>query len=386
MLFAAVLAGMVLLAGLAGCKDKKDTVAPIKVGLDLPFSDAMGPMGKGVMDGVNLRVEEINQAGGINGRKIVLVTEDNKGDKTAVRNAFKKLVQDGVVAVIGPIKSTNALAVKMDADGARVPLITPTATNDKVTENSSFIVRACYADSFQGLLVAEYALKDLGCKKAATLIDMNSDYSKGLTATFKKQFEAGGGKVVAEPGYQQKDTDFGSQLARIKDSGAEILFVPGYPPELPLIIKQARVVGLTCRLCGADGWDNPAVLDQAGDNIEGCFYVAGFSPQDPRPIVQQFVANMTKSTGRSPGTFEALGYDSMLLLEAGLRKTVEPEALAKALRELKDIDAVSGRITITPAGDAVKSAVVLKATRQGEHFVGTLVKTVSPEGQMQNAK
>jgi branched-chain amino acid transport system substrate-binding protein len=351
----------------------------IKVGIDLPLSGGLAPLGKSALEGIRLRADEVNQAGGIGGRKIVLVVEDNRGDKGDTRSAFKKLAEiDHVAAVIGPITSTNTFAAKIDAEQLHVPLISPTATNDKVTDNAHYIFRACFNDSFQGTVIATYAFKNLGVKKAAVLIDKNSDYSKGLSANFTRAFEEAGGKVVASEGYQQKDTDFGAQLIKIKNAGAEIVFVPGYPPELPLIIKQAKVVGFPGRLCGADGWDNDAVINNSGDNIEGCVIVGAFSPEDERPIVKGFLAGFKATGGQTPGTFEALGYDSLLLLGKALEKGADRQAIADALHGLKDVEGVTGKITITPRGDALKSAVILKIVKEGDKYVAKYVSSIAP--------
>ncbi len=355
------------------------TGEPIVIGVTLPLSGSVAAFGQGARDGILLRVKEINDAGGIGGRPIKIVMEDNRGQTADTRNSFKKLAEiDRAVAVIGPLTSTSALAVKMDAAQLQVPTISPTATNDKVTQNCRYMFRACYVDSFQGRVVANYAYKDLKIRKAAALVDKNSDYSKGLVASFRKAFEAAGGKVVAEEGYQQRDTDFGPQLQKVVASGAEILFVPGYPPELPLIIRQAQVVGFQGRLCGADGWDNPAVIEQSGDNIIDCFLVGAFSPEDKRPEVQRFVAAAKAETKRVPGSFEALGYDSVSLLAEAMKNGVSREQVRDGLAKLKDVEAVTGKITITPQGDAEKDAVILKVVKEGGKYMTKYLATVSP--------
>ncbi len=379
------------LSTIAGCKKTSSPTSraagsapagdqsPIKIGANLPLSGALAPLGKSALDGIRLRVDEINKAGGIAGRLVRLIVEDNRGEKTDTRSAFKKLAEiDDVAAVIGPITSTNTFAAKIDAEQYHVPLITPTATNDKVTDNAHYIFRACYNDSFQGTVIATYAFKEIGVKKAAVMTDKNSDYSKGLSASFTKAMEALGAQVVAAEGYQQKDTDFGTQLVRIKNSGAEIIFVPGYPPELPLIIKQAKVVGFAGRLCGADGWDNDAVINNSGDNIEGCVIVGAFSSQDQRPMVKDFIANAKAAYGRVPGTFEALGYDSMMLLAKAMEKGTDRQVIADNLHAIKDLEGVSGRISITPRGDAVKSAVVLKIGKNGDRYETQYVTSIAP--------
>jgi len=352
--------------------------AEVKVGVTLPLSGSLASYGKATLEGIRMRIDELNAGGGAKGTKIKLLVEDNLGDQTAGINTYNKLAgSDGVVGVLGPITSTMALAVRRPASKLKVPIISPTATNDKVTQGHGYLFRACFNDSFQGRIIASYIIKE--AKKAATLIDMNSDYSKGLARSFKAAYEAAGGTVVAEEKYQQKDTEFGAQLKRIKDAGAETVFVPGYPPELPLIIKQAKAIGLAARLCGADGWDNDTVINGSGDNVENCLLVGAFSPDDERPVVKAFVNAFAKRTGNKPGTFEALGYDSASLLAEALKGEATAEAVQQNLLKIKDFEAVTGRISISPDGDAIKGAVILRIVKdKNSRFTTRYVATVNP--------
>ncbi|MCX6984449.1 MAG: ABC transporter substrate-binding protein [Lentisphaerae bacterium] len=351
----------------------------IKVGVNLALSGNLASYGKATLDGIKLKADEINAAGGIGGDKIVLIIEDNKGDQTETKNAYKKLASsDKVVTVIGPITSTNAIAVRRDAAELKVPVISPTATNDKVTLRNPYMFRTCFNDSFQGRIAANFAIKEKGYKTASILVDMNSDYSKGLSENFKKAFESAGGKIITQEGYQQKDTEFGVQLKKIKESAAQTVFVPGYPPEVPLIIKQAKVIGLDARLCGADGWDNEAVINGSGNNIEGCFIVGAFSREDKRDAVRNFVVSFEKTFNDKPGTFEALGYDSISILAEALKKGTTPEAVKDGLHAIKDFEAVTGKTTVTPDGDVEKNAVILEITREGDKYVAKYKATVNP--------
>jgi branched-chain amino acid transport system substrate-binding protein len=360
-----------------GSKQAQKASGEIKIGISLPLSGALAAYGKSTLEGINLRVEEANAAGGVNGVKLKLLTEDNAGDATTTINAYNKLAgSDKCVAVIGPITSTCALAVRRTAAKQKVPVLSPTATNDKVTQAHAYLFRACFNDSFQGTVVANFMIQQ--GRKAATLTDINSDYSKGLAKNFAEAFAHGGGEIAAEEKYQQKDTDFSTQLKKIKDSGAEILFIPGYVPELPLIIKQSKVVGLRVKLCGADGWDNDETINGSGDAIEGAHIVGAFSVEDERPQVRNFLSAWAQKTaGGRPGTFEALGYDSASLLIEALRNGDSAEAVQAGLRSIKNFPAVTGSISIRN-GDAVKSAVILKIVKDGERFVAKYVTTIAP--------
>jgi branched-chain amino acid transport system substrate-binding protein len=348
----------------------------IKLGISLPLSGALAAYGKSTLEGIRLRIAQANATGGIQGAPVNLIVEDNLGDATASINAYNKLAgSDQVAAVIGPITSTAALAVRRAAAKQKVPVVSPTATNDKVTQGHDYLFRTCFNDSFQGRIIASFAVREH--KQAATLIDMNSDYSKGLARSFREAFTAAGGTLVAEEKYQQKDTDFGVQLKRIKDSGAGIVFIPGYPPELPLIIKQAKAIGLTARLCGADGWDNETVINGSGDNVANSLLVGAFSAEDQRPAVQSFLAAYQKQHRTTPGTFEALGYDSASLVLAALHHGTTPADVQQGLAAIRDLEAVTGKITMRN-GDAIKSAIILKIVKTDGKYATKYVDTVNP--------
>ena len=365
----------VLIAGICGI----GIGGEIKVGVNLALSGNLAPYGKATLDGIKLKIDEINAGGGIGGNKIALIIEDNKGDQTETKNAYKKLAgSDKAVTVIGPITSTNAIAVRRDAAELKVPVISPTATNDKVTLRNPYMFRTCFNDSFQGKIAANFAINEKGYKTAAILVDMNSDYSKGLSESFRKAFESAGGKIITQEGYQQKDTEFGAQLKKIKESVAQTIFVPGYPPEVPLIIKQAKVIGLDARLCGADGWDSESVINGSGNNIEGCFIVGAFSREDKRDAVRTFVASFEKKYNDKPGTFAALGYDAVSMLAEALKKGTSPEAVKDGLHAIKDFEAVTGKMTVTADGNVEKNAVILEITRDGDKYTAKYRATVNP--------
>jgi branched-chain amino acid transport system substrate-binding protein len=372
---------LVLAVGLCGCSGGEDE-DEVRVGVILPRSGKLKSLGEAALTGIRLRVDQINEAGGIEGKPIRLIVEDNQADKQASRKAFGKLATiDNVVAVLGPLTSTNSFAVKLDAQRYGLPIITPTATNDEVTRNTDYVFRVIFNDSFQGRIAATYAYENRGTRTAAVMTDKNSDYSKGLSASFVEVFESLGGQIVAREGYQQDDTDFGPQLTQIKLSGAELVFVPGYQPEVPLIIRQAKTVGYPGRLCGGDGWDSDEVIPKSGENIVGCFFVGAFHPDDPREVVQRFVPEIApRLDGRRPGGFEALGYDAAaLLIEALQRGGTNREGVKDALLAVRDFPAVTGELTITPTGDAEKAAVILEVARDEDgRYIKRYLDTTKP--------
>ena len=349
---------------------EKDT---LKIGVILPLSGELVQFGTSTLEGIKARVKEINDEGSM---KISIITEDNKGRKQDSITAYKKLTSlDAVDAVIGPITSTNALGVVREASKVQIPTMSPTATNDKVAPSSPFMFRTCFNDSFQGFILGTHAAKTLKIAKAAVITDMASDYSKGLSKSFIKAFENAGGKIVAQESYQKGDTEFGAQLGNIRKSDAELVFVPGYPPEVPLILRQASSINLDVRFCGADGWDNADVLQKSGDAILGSFIVGAFSAEDQRPAVQNFIKLMG-----NVGTFEALGYDSVsLITEAAKQQGADPAGIANALRTgIQNFEGVTGSITVKSNGDAIKSGVIMDIYKEGNEYLKKYVATVSP--------
>ena len=352
----------------------------VKVGVILPFSGSLAAYGTLTFNGIKLHVDKINAEGGFNGKKIELIVEDNNGDATQSRNAFKKLAgSDKVVAILGPVISTTSLAVRRDAVEFKMPVITPTATNDKVTQRNPYMFRTCIDDSFQGVVIANYLAKTRKVMNAALIVDRNSDYSKGLSKSFKEAYTAAGGKILAEEFYQQKDTDFGAQLKKIASSGAEFVFIPGYHPEVPMIIKQAKVMGLKAKFCGADGWDNDPVINGSGDNIEGCFIVGAFSREDKRKAVQDFLAYCEKNYNGKVGTFEALGYDSITMLTEAMMQGLTGEEISKGLSSIKNLELVTGNASIGEDNRMIKSAVILEIYKTPEgQFATRYLTNVNP--------
>jgi branched-chain amino acid transport system substrate-binding protein len=375
-----VAAALALAIGVGGCGKRSAKAETIELGVILPLSGDLQAFGSSTLDGIKYRVEQLNQAGGIGGKLISLQIEDDRNDQSQCIAAVTKLSGlKGVTAIIGPITSTSALACSSTITAEKVPTLSPTATNDRVAPSSPYLFRACFNDSFQGRVIAHYAARDRGFKQAAVMTELSSDYSIGLVKSFTEAFTAAGGTIVAETSYQGKSTEFGTQLQKIRASGAELVFVPGYPGEVPLILKQAAVMGVDAVFCGADGWDHEDIIQKSGDKIVGAFFTGAFSPADTRPHVREFVTAIKQRTGREPGSFEALGYDSVTLLaEAMKARGTDREAVREGLLGLREVAAVTGPISITADGNAEKAAVVMGLDKQGEGYVKKYLATVAP--------
>jgi len=336
----------------------------IKIGY---FGDLTGPtfnFGQSAYNGVLMAATEINQAGGINGRKIDVVIEDDKGNpEEAARLTAKLIDQDKVVAIIAGGTSGNSRAAAPKAQASRIPMISPSSTDPAVTQTGNYIFRACFVDTFQGEVMANFAINTLKAKTAAILTDFNSPYSKGLTDYFKLSFARLGGSIVSEQTYTQGDADFKGQLSTIRSAEPDVIYIPGYYGDVALIAKQARLIGLTQPLLGGDGWDAPELWQLGGDALNGAYISTHYSVDDPSPAIQQFVGLYKQRYGNLlPDAHAALAYDAARLLFDAITKTgsTDGDKLRDALAQTKNFNGVTGVISMDAARNAVKPAAVLK--------------------------
>jgi branched-chain amino acid transport system substrate-binding protein len=344
----------------------------IKIGEVNPISGAIGQYGTTCHRGVQLAIEQANQSGGVLGKKILLLTEDNQSKAGETSTIVRKFVtQDKVAAIVGDLTSSATLEGGPIAQAARIPMVTPLATNPKVTEIGDYIFRVCFIDEFQGRVMARFALEKLKAKRGAILTDSKQDYSVGLTSFFHQTFTDGSGIVVREQAYSSGDTDFRAILTSIKAAHPDVVFVPGYYPEVSIILKQARQLGLVVPFIGCEAWDSPTLLAVAGKSADGCYFSNQFSPDDPSKVVQDFGTVYQEKFGARPDNFAALGYDAVNVVLDAIKRagSTESAAIREALAQTKDFPGVSGNITIDSNRNASKPVVVL-AIRDGriEYF------------------
>ncbi|RKD24436.1 ethanolamine utilization protein EutJ [Ammoniphilus oxalaticus] len=375
---------------LAGCGGGSDTSGgteqtsgdAIKIGVNLELSGGVASYGSSLADGLELAKEQINADGGIDGKQVEFVKVDNKSDAAEATNGAIKLTgQDKVDAIIGAATSGHTIAQVQVATDKQTVIISPSATAPNVTTDDDgnvkdFVFRTSYIDPFQGTVAANFALETLGVKTAAIYADRASDYAKGLAASFKEDFEAAGGQIVAEEFYLEKDTDFRGTLTRIKSANPEFVFIPGYYGEVGLIVKQAREAGIDVPLMGADGWDSPTLIELAGvEALNNTFITNHYSSEDPDETIQEFVtAFKTKYKDKAPDAFNALGYDTLYLLKDAIERagSVDSDKLKDALAQTKDLNLVTGIITIDEQHNPIKSATVLEYV-DGKHTFKTKV-------------
>lgn len=373
-----------IVAGSTGCKQESsapgtgDGGATIKVGEYASLTGKEAAFGQSSHKGTVLAVEEINKAGGVLGKKIELISEDNQSKSGESATIVKKLItRDRVVAVLGEVASGRSLEAAPICQENKIPMISPSSTNPEVTKKGDYIFRVCFIDPFQGKVMAKFAETDLHAKNVAVLSDVAAAYSVGLSQFFKEKFTADGGKIVADQKYSSGDKDFKAQLTAIKAANPEAIFVPGYYTEAGLIVRQARQLGIDVPLFGGDGWEAPELLQIGGDALEGTYYSTHYSPENQDPAIQKFVKDFKqKNNGEVPDAMAALGYDSVMVLVDAIKRAgaTEGARLRDAIAATKDFPCLTGKTTLDAERNATKSAVII--TVKGGKF--KYVETISP--------
>lgn len=363
-LWSAVVTSLLALATFGCNKANNDAAAPIKVGEFASLTGNEATFGNSSHEGTLLAIEEINAAGGVLGRQLALVTEDTRSRPGEPATVVNKLIsRDDVVAVLGEVASSASLEAAPVCQANRIPMISPSSTNPKVTQTGDYIFRVCFIDPFQGTVMANFATHTLKAKRVAVFTDVKSDYSKGLAKFFKEQFVANGGILGAELDYSKGDKDFKAQLTAIKATNPEGVFVPGYYTDVALIGMQARELGLTVPLFGGDGWESEELVKIGRDAVNHCYFSTHYHPEVGSELSRKFVENYRKRwNGKTPDALAACGYDSALVLADALKRagTTDGPKLREAIAATKDFQAVTGQITINAQRDATKSAVILE--------------------------
>jgi branched-chain amino acid transport system substrate-binding protein len=359
------------------------TEGEIVIGEYGSLTGAEATFGVSTHNGIMLALDEINGAGGVNGRKIRVITEDDQSKAEEAANAVTKLInQNRVVAIIGEVASSNSLAAAPICQANRVPMITPSSTNPKVTEVGDYIFRMCFIDPYQGEAMANYLFKQQNMKRAAILIDNKSDYSTGLAAFFERTFLANGGQIVAKASYAKGDSDFRSQLTAIKAANPEVIFVPGYYNDIGQIAIQARDLGMQQPLAGGDGWESPKLIEIGGKALEGCFYSNHYHVDDPSPAVREFVQKYEERFGAKPDSLAALGYDSTKVLADAIKRagTTDGPKLRDAIAATKGYSGVTGTVNLGPDRNPIGKKLVVLEIRNGQLALKSVVDPMAEAG------
>ena len=353
------------------------SLSEIKIGAVTCLTGALSTFGVSSIQGSKLAIEEINAAGGILGQPITLIVEDNgskAGETTTIVRKF--ISQDKVVAILGDLTSSATMEGAPLAQAAKIPLLTPSATNVAITRIGNYIFRSCFTDPFTGKIMAKFALDRLKAKQAIVMTDVKQDYSVGLSDAIRQYFTENGAKILNTLSYSSGDTDFRTQLTGIKMAYPEVVFLPGYYTEAALILLQAKQLGIKCPFVGGEGWDSPALVKVAGKAADGNYYTDHFSSADPDPKVQKFVRDYQAKYAALPDALAALWYDGARLLSQAIQRagSVEAAKIRDALAATRDFDGATGRISIDEDRNAAKSGVILKI----DHGEPQMVQQISP--------
>ena len=370
----AVTAALTLAVGLVGCSKSSDGGSSnsdvIKIGANLEMTGQVAAFGQSQLNGIKLAIEEINAGEKVLGKTLEIIAADNASKKEeSTRVATKLITDDKVDVLMGASISGDTFAALEVANNKKIPMLTPSATNDSITFDAKknklneWVFRACFTDSFQGKVMADFASSKLNAKKAVIYVENSSDYSKGLAKAFREKFEAAGGSIVAEESYQAKDTDFKAVLTRIKTLNPEVIWVPGYYEEVGKIVKQAREMGITAPMMGGDGWDAPQLVEIAGAAaLNNTFISNHYSSEDPDAKVKKFVDAYKAKYGSVPDAMAVLGYDATYMMADAIKRAgaVDKEKIKNALADTKAFEGVTGKIALDKNHDPVKAAVVLE--------------------------
>jgi len=363
---------------ICGCKQEGGGAAAttVRIGEFASLTGKEAAFGNASHKGTVLAIEELNAAGGVLGKKIELLTEDNRTVPGESATVVRKLIsRDKVVAILGEVASGRSLEAAPICQNNKIPQVSPSSTNPKVTEMGDYIFRVCFTDPFQGRLLADFARKTLKAERVAILWDIAAPYSDGLAKFFKEPFTAGGGTVVMEKNFSSGEKDFKPQLTAIKAANPQAIFVPCYYTEAGLIAVQARQLGITVPLFGGDGWEAPELIQIGGAALEGTYYSTHYSAEDSNPKVQEFVAKFkAKFNGEVPDAMAALGYDSAVVLVDAIRRagSTEGPKIREALAGTKDLIGVTGNTTIDFQRNATKPAVILTVKDGKFKYVETI--------------
>ena len=353
----------------------KKSTNEIIVGQFGSMTGAEATFGQSTDEGIRLAVEEINNAGGIKGKKIKLITMDDQGKAEEAASVVTRLIeQEQIVALLGEVASSRSLAAAPIAQAKKIPMVTPSSTNPKVTEVGDYIFRTCFIDPFQGTVMARFAIENLKLKKVAVLRDVKSDYSVGLADFFIQKFKELGGQIVAEASYQSGDVDFKAQLTQLKSSNPEGLFIPGYYTEVGLIARQINELGIKAKLMGGDGWDSPKLSEIGGKNVDGGTFSNHYSNETKDPVAVDFMTKYKAKYNKTPDGLAAAGYDAAKVLFKAMESASEitTQTIREQLSKIVDFPGVTGKITINEKRNATKSAVVVEVQGSLNKFVTTV--------------
>ena len=342
----------------------------IKVGVMGPLTGDVSVYGKAVVNGATLYLKQVNANGGINGKQIEILTEDEQGDETQAVNCFTKLVDEGITALVGDVTTAPTLAVAAESADYNMPMVTASATAEAVTYDAETdtvnanVFRATFTDPYQGVHMADYAYEKLGYTEAAVIFEKGADYNEGLAENFINEFEAKGGTIVDDESYSKGDVDFKTQLTTIMGKNPQVVFCPNYYEDVSKILKQARDIGMTCPFLGGDGWDGLEGYATA-DQLKDAYFCANYAKGSNSDFENAYKEEYGEEY---PNGFAPLGYDAAMTVVYGIQ-AAEDAGLAAGDDDYKQavidaiasgtIDGITGTFTFDEHHDPVKQTAIL---------------------------
>jgi len=354
----------------------------IKIGINAPMTGDIPKVGEGSKYAGQMWLEDVEKAGGLKvGDKaypVELVIEDNESKaESAVKANTKMITEDEVLVIVGPQSSKQAVPAGEVANNYKTPMITPWSTNPDTTKDRPFVFRGCFLDPFQGPVLANFITKEFGFKKAAVLYDVASDYPKGLAEFFKQAWEKihGPGSVVAFQSFTTQDADFSSQLSKIRESGAEVLFTPQYYNEVALIVNQARELGWKGPIVGSDSWGSAETVKLCGPACHGLFFSTHYAAAGAKGKTKEFIERYEKKYGYVPDDVAALTWDALSLVQKAIEScgkltgdiAADRKCVRDNLAKIKEFAGITGNMTFTEEGDPIKCAVIVRISDKGEY-------------------
>jgi branched-chain amino acid transport system substrate-binding protein len=367
-----ILIASIVIASLLSACNTQGGANKVRIGVFMSTTGSTANFGISSVNGIKMAADEINAAGGINGKQVELLVQDDRSDASEAATIVTKFVtQDQVHAVIGEVASSRSIAAAPIAQNAKIPMLTPSSTNPEVTKKGDFIFRSCFIDPYQGAAIAQFAAKTLGAKTAAIMVDRKNDYSTGLEKVINETFTKFGGKIVATQSYQEGDQDFNAQLTSLKGTNPEVIFVPGYYNDVGLIAKQARDKGITVPLIGGDGWDSEQLYKIGGTALNGSYFTNHYSPYDTDPRVVKFVNDYKQRYNSTPDALAATAYDAANIMFDAIKrsKSLSGPDIRDALAATNAFPGVTGTVTFNQQRDAVKPIVMIEIKPGGTYAV-----------------
>lgn len=343
------------------------TTDRVRVGVFLSLTGSTAAYGISALSAIKLATDEVNRNGGINGKQIELVVEDDHSNTQEVAGIVNKLItEDKVDALIAEPVSTRAMVAAPIAQQNRVVMISSASVKPELTMQGDYIFRACFISSTEGEAIAKFAFSKLKARTAAIILDDKNDYAVVLARFFSESFTKFGGKIVVQQKYDASDKDISAQIVAIKAAESDIIFAPGFYTTAPMVARTVKRLALKSILIGSDGWDSPKLMEGGSEPFEGVYFANHFWAGSGDPLVKKFVADYRAKYGVDPDAGAATAYDAARMLLDAFKRANDKAAVRDALAQTKDFAGVTGKITLDANRNAQVPVYMLRIEKGGK--------------------